>query len=74
MQRIKSKSCDIVDGKQRRQFSKFKVCALSQSWDIRRNVPHKITEPSMEPRFGPLTWRPLNRTYFGYLVDWFIII
>ena len=45
----KVKNCDIVDDKERRQFSKFKVCALSQSWDIRRNVPPKITEPSMEP-------------------------
>ena len=25
------------------------MCALSQSWDIRRNVSHKITELSMEP-------------------------
>ena len=49
MERTKSKNCDIVDNKYRRQFSKFKVCVLSQSWDIRRNVPHKITEPSMEP-------------------------
>ena len=49
MQRMKSKNCDIVDDKYRRQFSKFKVYAMSQSWDIRRNVAHKITEPSMEP-------------------------
>ena len=36
MQRIKSKNCGIVDDKNRKQFSKFKVCALSQR------------EPSME--------------------------
>ena len=39
----------IIDDELRRQFFKFKVCALSQSWDIRRNVPRKIIEPSMEP-------------------------
>ena len=27
----KVKNCDIVDDKQRRRFSKFKVCALSKS-------------------------------------------
>ena len=31
MQRIKSKNCDIVDDKYKRQFSKFKAYALSQS-------------------------------------------
>ena len=38
----------------RRQMKKLKVCALSQSWDIRRNAPRKTIEP------GPPIWRPVN--------------
>ena len=41
--------CDIADNKYKEHSSPVKVCALSQSWDIRRNVPRKIKELSMEP-------------------------
>ena len=49
IQWIKSRNCDIIEDKLKRQFSKFKVCVLSQSWDICGNVLCKIIEPSMEP-------------------------
>ena len=49
MQWVNSENCNIVEDKQRRQFLTFKVCVLSQSWDIRRNASRKIIELSMEP-------------------------
>ena len=53
MKWIKSRNRNIVDDKWRRQFSTFKVCVLSQSWDIRRNVSRKIIELStVEPGFN----------------------
>ena len=50
VQWIKSRNCDSIDNKYKRQISKFKVCALSQSWDtcICWNVLCKIIELSVE--------------------------
>ena len=44
------------------QFSKFKVFAFSQSWDIGRNVLLKVLEPGIEP---PYCWTSFVRQYGG---------
>ena len=49
IQWMKSRNCDIIEDRYRRQIFKSNVCAMSQSWDIRRNALRKFTEPSTEP-------------------------
>lgn len=46
---IKSRNYNATGNRQRRNVSKFWVCELSQTSDIRRNVFSKFTEANMEP-------------------------
>ena len=41
----KLRSCDVIEDKKVRSFSKFLACAFTQTSDMRRNVSQKFTEP-----------------------------
>ena len=75
IQWIQSRYCDFIGNKERRHFSKFQICAFSQTLDIRRKVSQKFTEASMETpywctsvvhQYGGRKIVLTSGTYFGY--------
>ena len=69
---MKSRNCDIIEDRYRRQFSKFEVRAVSQSWDIRRMQRVNLQSlqywcSSVARQYDDRNMVLTSRAYFGYL-------